>query len=172
MGQDTRGQATLEAMHTLSLLTIFLETVQDFPACTTVVSTSPGGETYFVIDRPAAFDAFHLSPVALAQLVALKPDWIYMGTLLQTAPTMEHLLQTIRRQLPNARYFYDMNLREGHWNLALVERLCEGVSILKLNELEAATLNSLNGGGEGDFTLEGYCRERSARLGIRIICVT
>ena len=47
---------------------------------------------------------------------------------------------------PQARCFYDVNLREGHWNLDLVQRLSRLASIIKLNETEAETLFELSNG--------------------------
>ena len=172
IGDDSRGQATLNAMQSLNLSTLFLETVPGVPTGTAVVSRNPAGEPSFTINRPAAFDLLQLTPIALAELLALRPDWIYMGTLSQTEPAMEALLRNVRRALPNARTFYDLNLREGHWNLDLVERLCRNVTVLKLNEFEAATLSSLHGVRPENFKLEDFCRIWSERFQIPVICIT
>ena len=40
-------------------------------------------------------------------------------------------------RFPTAQCFYDINLRDGHWNLPLVQRLSSLASIVKLNETEA-----------------------------------
>jgi fructokinase len=64
-----------------------------------------------------------------------------------------------------------MNLREGHWNLALVERLSAMASILKLNDDEAKLLFGLTCAGE-EFTLEGFCKVWSAQYQVDTICVT
>ena len=55
---------------------------------------------------------------------------------------------------------------------ALVQRLCELATILKLNEFEARTLADLTGMSAEDFSLEEFCRRWAALYGIESICVT
>ncbi len=170
VGDDARGQDTLRAMQDLHLSTALLETIAGGATGTAVVSRDDRNEPHFVIQRPAAFDAIDLGSARRSEIAALGPDWIYMGTLLQTDPKLEQLVQALREEIPAARCFYDMNLREGHWNLALVERLCQGVNVLKLNEVEAGTLSALN--GVKDLNLEEFCRGWAQRFGIEVICIT
>ena len=85
---------------------------------------------------------------------------------------MESLVASLRRELPDTRCLYDMNLREDHWSLSLVERLCERVNVLKLNRSEAVRLAELGGIRPGHFTLDRFCKAWSVRFGIDVICIT
>src|ERR1019366_8199110 len=44
---------------------------------------------------------------------------------------------------PSARHFYDVNLREGNWSLALVEQLSAHADVIKLSDSEAEFLDAL-----------------------------
>lgn len=57
--------------------------------------------------------------------------------------------------LPAERCFYDVNLRDGHWNFPLVERLSCLASILKLNSTESETLYRIGHVGSR-FSLEEF----------------
>jgi fructokinase len=107
----------------------------------------------------------------LARLVALRPDWIYFGTLAQAREENEAILDRIVKRIPDVKCFFDLNLRKGHWNLPLVHRLSSLAAVLKLNEDEAELLSALTL-GEGSFDLEAFCRHWSATHGMKTICVT
>jgi fructokinase len=131
----------------------------------------PENHISFSIHRPAAFDAIGLCEKQFASLNQFKPDWIYFGTLAQTEPATERLVLQVLQSAPRARRFYDMNLRTGHWNLALVERLARLATVLKLNGSEAEILfrEFL---GDRPFNLEEFCRYCSSRFRAETVCVT
>jgi fructokinase len=171
LGDDARGRKAIESMTALGLSTKFVQILCGRATGTAQVTTDSTGNASFFIQRPAAFDQFHLEAAQLAAIAALQPGWIYFGTLAQThAPTLA-LLDAIFEQLPGVKRFYDMNLREGHWNLPLVEHLSSQASILKLNDSEAETLFALTRPSEA-FSLEEFCRTWSSTYGIETICVT
>ena len=172
VGDDVRGQAVLDAMASLGLSKEFMQVVRGAATGTAVVGKDGRGEPTFTIKRPAAFDAFELTHQEMEKIEAFAPDWLYMGTLLQTDARMEKLIEELGKRMPSARRFYDMNLRTGHWNLALVERLCEHATVLKLNDVEAEILAKQTGLAEGGFEMESFCRQWSQRFGIELICVT
>lgn len=169
VGEDAHGHAALQAMEALGLTTELMQTVPALPTGTATVGQDAKGEPVFTIRRPAAFDGFELTPALFSSLQRQAFDWLYMGTLLQTDPAMERLVDELKARLPDTRCFYDMNLRQGHWNLPLVERLCRSASILKLNEAEAETLSGV---AQGEFSLENFCSMWAARFKIEVICVT
>lgn len=172
VGDDVRGHAVLEAMKSLGLSTAFLQVVEGVATGTAMVGKDARGEPAFTIARPAAFDALTLSQNVLDEVVAFAPDWLYMGTLLQTDARMEELVCKLAERLPKARRFYDMNLRTGHWNLALVERLCTGATVLKLNDVEAELLAKQTGLTGDGFAMEHFLEHWSKRFRIELICVT
>lgn len=172
VGDDPRGQRSLEQMRTLGIGTQGISITQDLPTGTAHISMTDEGEPSFVIPRPSAFDEVSVAPAMLATLQADGVDWVYFGTLLQTNAETERLTTNLKQQLYPARGFYDINLRTGQWNLALVQRLSRLASIMKLNEVEAATLFSLTSTQEESFSLESFCNRWASTYDIGVICVT
>jgi fructokinase len=171
VGMDSRGARTLAEMDKLGLTTEFVQTVDERPTGTATVVTDSSGNASFVIERPAAFDCIQAGEELFNRLRNLRPDWIYYGTLAQTeAHTEQILFETLRRCAP-VKCFYDMNLRTGHWNLPLLQRLSRAATVLKLNETEAEHLFFLTFGSQ-EFSLEDFCRYWSSTYGIEVVCVT
>lgn len=175
VGRDKRGLAALDAITSFGLTTQFIQISDRLPTGVALVSASPTGEPCFEIPRPAAFDAVQLSPRILASAARLRPDWLYYGTLIQTSPGVEHATRSLLQSLSEVsrvRGFYDMNLRDGHWDLALVQRLCSLASVLKLNESEAETLHRLTAPSAQSVSLPTFCEQWAARYQLEAICVT
>jgi fructokinase len=172
VGKDRRGELVCEAMSKLELETGFVQSIDEMPTGVALVQVDSEGEPHFTIQRPAAFDGIVLSPRILARIATHEIDWLYFGTLMQTAPGVEQATSDLIHHLPTARCFYDMNLRAGHWNIELVKRLCGLASILKLNESEAKVIGELTGTLRSEFSLESFCREWAERFEIDVICVT
>ncbi len=172
VGEDNRGRAAREAMKALGLTTEFVQVVDDRATGIARVSTTPAGEPYFEIPRPAAFDSVVLTSAMLDAATKLKPDWLYFGTLLQIEPHVEKTTVDLAKNLPGVRCFYDMNLRQGHWNLPLVQRLSRMATVLKLNEVEAKTLGELSRMTPNEFSLESFSKFWAAQYGIDSICIT
>jgi len=171
VGRDERGIRTLKTMQDLGLTAEFVQQVTERATGTAFVSTDKERNVIFTIDRPVAFDCVEVDAPLLERAVRFAPDWLYFGTLAQANPRMESALQRLIENLPETRRFYDVNLRSGHWNPALVERLSSAAHVLKLNRHEAEILNELTN-GKNDFNLEEFCRRWSATYNISTICVT
>jgi fructokinase len=171
VGNDLRGHRALEQMTASGLTTEFVQTVTERPTGAAEVVTDSAGNASFVFDRPAAFDLVRTDDRLLERIQAFQPDWIYYGTLAQTDARNEDILGELIRRCPDAKRFYDMNLRTGHWNLALVQRLSCLATVLKLNDAEAELLFSLTFGST-PFDLEAFCQHWSSTYGVNVICVT
>ena len=171
VGDDPRGRRAVESMSALGLSTHFVQVLPGQETATAQVTTDHNGNASFFIKRPAAFDEFLLDDERVLAIQNLHPEWVYFGTLAQSYPPAEIKLERILRCLPGVKCFYDVNLRDGHWNLPLVQRLSGLASILKLNETEAETLFQLTR-PSWKFSLEDFCRHWSSTYGIEIICVT
>lgn len=76
----------------------------------------------------------------------------------------------LARRFPGISCFYDLNLRDGHWNFPLVQRLARHANVLKLNQAEAQELFALD--SAAIFSLDQFCKSWSTRYEIDIICVT
>jgi fructokinase len=168
VGEDERGDLALKKMRQLGLDTGGVARVTGFATGTAVIGRDASGETSFVIPRPAAFDRLAMGAEIFAEAKAANLDWLYFGTLLQTEPAVEMFTTRLAKEL-GVRCFYDMNLRTGHWNLELVQRLSGLCSVLKLNDVEAAKLAELTGVAG---SLEEFCAVWAAQYGIDVICVT
>lgn len=171
VGSDQRGTQAIQSIEALGLNSRFIQTIPDQNTGTAIAKMDDSGNATFLIRRPAAFDFTGREGVRFSDLAETKPDWIYFGTLAQTSAINEAMLRRLVERVPEAHRFYDMNLREGHWNLGLVQRLSSLASVIKLNESEARALSELSN-GEKHFTLEGFCRLWSRVYGAKIICVT
>jgi fructokinase len=171
VGADARGTRALETMHALGLTTEMVQVVSERATGTAIIVKDSTGNADFVIDRPAAFDRLHVGDSHLARLQKFNPDWVYYGTLAQTDPPAEEILRQILQRSPQAKRFYDMNLRTGHWNLPLVQRLLKLANALKLNEAEAKLLfqKTLE---PTEFNLEEFCKSYSSTYELEVICIT
>jgi fructokinase len=172
VGADLRGRSARESMESLGLRTDFVQVTDKAPTGIATVGTDSRGDPHFAIPRPAAFDLVSLTPDLLKDMQALAFDWLYFGTLLQIEPRIEAYTREIAGSLPNIQCFYDMNLRQGHWNFPLVERLCHLSSILKLNQAEAQILFETTKSPGENFSLPEFCSSWASVYDIDTICVT
>lgn len=171
VGEDERGRRTLSAINSLGLCTDLIATTTEKPTGIASVMIDDSGNATFTISRPSAYDFVKADDALLSAISAFNPDWIYFGTLAQTEMDSECRLHRILESCPTASRFYDMNLRAGHWNLPLIQRLCHAATVLKLNEDEAEILfRSVRPSGE--FSLETFCRYWAKEFELMGICVT
>lgn len=171
VGDDERGSRAMTGMRDLGLTTDLVQKTTARSTGTASVTTDANGSASFVIERPAAFDCVDLNASTLSEISQLQPAWIYFGTLAQSLKDGEQRLQHLLSAIPQARCFYDVNLRKGHWNLALVQRLSALASIIKLNDAESMTLFELTQPGE-TFSLEAFCAYWSSTYGTQMLCIT
>jgi len=171
VGKDHRGDETLEQIRAFGLSTDLIQSVQGQSTGTAVVEPDANGNPVFTITRPAAFDFLNLDQVALNSLQHFAPDWIYFGTLTQTESRNQQIVNRIIECFPNAKRFYDINLRDGHWSLDLVARLSHLATTLKMNQSEAEVLSRRTLGNR-PFRLDEFCDYWSSTYGPEIICVT
>jgi len=171
VGADVRGALATDAMRSVGISTSLVQTAPGAETGTAIVTTDASGSATFTIHRPAAFDFVALNETCLSEISRLQPEWIYFGTLAQTTEEAEQRLNLLLGANPSAKCFYDINLRDGHWNLALVQRLSRLATVIKLNENEAEKLFELVD-GTVPFSIEAFCRSWSSNYGGEAICVT
>jgi len=172
VGNDTRGRLAIERMHEMGLETRGVCIARTLPTGVAVVTASGDGDHRFKIERPAAFDEVEINAEILEEVTTGSFDWLYYGTLSQTTPSVERMTMLVAESSDGLRCFYDMNLRDGHWNLGLVQRLARASSILKANEAEAKTLHRLEHGNVKEFSLEAFCSEWALQYDLEVICIT
>lgn len=171
VGNDSLGVEALARIRDAGLSTTSIQRSREYPTATAEVSTDPSGSAQFFIRRPAAFDSLAFVPGHLELSMSERPDWVYFGTLAMTEPSSERALKELLHSAPSARRFYDVNLRKGHWNFELVERLSSLADVMKLNADEAEILFRV-ASPDHPFSLEDFCRAWSSRFSVDILCVT
>ncbi|HEV2324863.1 MAG TPA: PfkB family carbohydrate kinase [Terracidiphilus sp.] len=171
VGADQRGTLALEAIRNQSLSTDLIQTSLRFETGTAIVAADAAGNASFAINRPAAFDGVEIDDFVSFKIRQARPDWIYFGTLAQSLTAGEQRLTRILADNHAAKRFYDINLREGHWDLSLVKRLSALATIIKMNDSEAEKLSVL-AHGPSPFSVESFCAFWSANYGGETICVT
>jgi fructokinase len=172
VGKDSRGLLALDAMRCHDLTTDFVQISAGTATGAALVTTDDSGNASFVIQRPAAFDVVAIDDNVISQITQLQSQWIYFGTLAQAFDEGEQRLDRLLRAQPDAKRFYDINLRKGHWSLSLVQRLSGLATIIKMNEVEAEELWHLTHDVGQRFTLEAFCRFWASAHGCDLICVT
>jgi fructokinase len=166
VGSDERGRTALERAAALGLSTDFIQTVPDQPTGSVSVSLDPEGHPDFTIHRPAAYDCLTLNDPQLQRLAELRPDWIYFGTLYPMQDTARAIVRRLMDAMPQARRFYDVNLRRGCYTPELVRELLAMADAVKMNDDEAELFPDLDDapalavtrGGQGSIVRIGADR--------------
>ena len=169
VGDDSLGYEALTCIRDLGLSTEFIRLSKTYPTGTAEVTIGAHGNPHFTIRRPAAFDDIDLHDLSPASVA--HPAWVYFGTLAQVERRSERSLLHLLRAASNAKRFYDVNLRDGHWDLELVKRLSLLADVIKLNHSEAEILFEQSRTGE-KFSLESFCRYWTSHFDVEMICVT
>jgi len=170
VGDDERGTAAIEQVAGQGLPAEFLQCVPHVATGTVTVRLDSGGQPAFTIHRPAAYDHLRLDEACLPRIATWEPEWIYYGTLHQMAAAGREATRRLIAAFPNARRFYDVNLRPECFTPSLVEELMSQAHVVKLNEDEAATVDRMF--GCRNKSIEEFCLSWSARFGWQAICVT
>jgi fructokinase len=170
IGNDQRGNRTLEQMAELGLSAQFIRRADDYPTGTVTVTLDSLGSPQYVIHPPAAYDFPALRPAEFEALRNPAPAWIYFGTLQQMSASAHEVLLKLIAAAPAARRFYDVNLRANCFNPELVRTLAMHAHILKLNEQEIPVLREIN--GLHDDSLEQFCRNCLRIFQLDAICIT
>ena len=173
VGDDARGHKALDLLKARGMSTEFIQVLADKPTGTAEVELDMQGKPTFRIMRPVAYDCVDLTDDELKRIAKLKPDWIYLGTLYHTSPQALGSTKKLLKAVPKAKRFYDVNLREGHWNLATIETLSALATVTKLSDGEAESLDASVDASEGPgHSIENFCRRWCERFGCKTMCVT
>ena len=158
-----------QAITRLGLDPSFVQKTERFKTGTAAVQLGPGDQTSFVIERPAAYDAVELSDRHIEQIIKWQPEWLYYGTLFSSSVTGRDVLRRLLEALPQARRFYDLNLRPGSDSPELVIELLGAANVVKLNEEELRSVHEFT---KLPADTEGFCRAGAERFGWSAVCVT
>jgi fructokinase len=170
VGNDALGERARSAIEALGLSVRLVGTTDRFPTGAASVQLGTGGQPAFRIHRPAAYDAVELSASQFEWLAGWAPDWLYYGTLLFTTNQARTTLRRLIRGLPQARRYYDVNLRPESYSPALVAELLSLANVVKLNETEVEAVAEI--ARLPRSSLAGFCQAGAARYGWDTACVT
>jgi fructokinase len=160
VGDDDRGRRALAEAARLGLSTKFVGVVKDAPTGTVSVFVDAQGQPSYVLHRPAAYD------FATIPAQQINPDWLYHGTL----HFMEPRIYALRHCYPDARRFYDINLRKNSYTALLVMELLQLADVVKLNDDELVYVQQI--AGTSHASLENFCRDYASRFQWEAVCVT
>lgn len=145
VGDDSGGAAAIVNVAGLGLRTDFIPVIPGTQTGTVSVRVDSAGQPDFTIHRPAAYDALQLGKAVQERLAAMRPDWLYYGTLYQAEPRGRAEVAKLAAALPGAKRFYDINLRRDSYSRGLLAELLPSAGVVKLNDDEASVIDSLFG---------------------------
>jgi len=157
-------------MRDMNFSTRYVTRLTAYPTGHVTVSLDSAGQPSFVIHRPAAYDFPCLTSSDFDSLLSPSPDLIYFGTLQQMSQHARELTLRLLQASPQARRFYDVNLRTGSYDSAVVLELLARSTILKLNHQEVDDMSRLF--GEPYASTERFCSEYSQQFRLEAVCVT
>ena len=138
--------ASKEILHRLELARFNLDDIQiddEHPTGSVKVKLDKSGTPEFDIISEVAYDYIEFIPEYHLNLIS-NAKMIYFGSLVQRGETgFENLQAFISRNLLEITNFYDINLRPGCYNTAIIEKSLLKTDILKLNTGELAKLKQM-----------------------------
>ncbi len=170
VGRDELGHDARQAVSGTGVDAGWIQESPDLPTGTARVTLGPDGSPVFEIVRPAAYDGLRLADADADDLAATGFDGIVLGTLAQQVPAIRAASRTLVERTPAAERLYDVNLREGCWDVETIVATLALATIVKLSEDEAQTLAAaldLPDPGGVSF-LDALAR----RSGARAVCLT
>lgn len=171
VGNDPLGEGARNEAARLGIATTWIHVVEGLPTGTARVVLAADGSPTFSIQRPAAYDGWTLDGRGLDALVNSFPfDALVLGSLAQQVTRIREITTALVRARPAAVRLYDVNLRDGCWDIATVSALLELATIVKLSESEAVVLSAQFG-----IPTTGWPRfmtELAGRTGVRAVCLT
>lgn len=149
VGNDELGREALATANDLGVDTSLTRIHQSLPTGIVDVTLDSHAQPSFRLRSPAAWAE------PLIDRSPANASWLVCGTLQQTFPEA----RATRRLLSGIPLFFDINLRPGFEDRAVVEELLAEATVVKCNEAELAWL------GEDEGSL-------LRRPNIRVVCVT
>ncbi|MGE5156174.1 MAG: carbohydrate kinase family protein [Betaproteobacteria bacterium] len=169
VGRDERGRQALDELGRLGVETAAVE-LNDLPTGTARVRLDPAGVPEFEIVSPAAYEAI-TPPTGRGPVVGGgSPELLVYGTLALRFKGPRAILRRLVHEAPTAERLYDVNLRPGCWEPALVEDLLSSATVVKLNDDEQRVL-ALELGLPSSSS-EAFGRAMCRRYELRGVCVT
>lgn len=166
VGDDDLGREILKELDANSIR--YLVEKVPYPTGTVQVDLQEGGVPVYTINERVAWD--HLSPTSNAIDLAEQADAICFGTLGQRSVQSRETIQAILSFAPEEAYrCFDINLRQSYYTKELIEESLYLANVLKINDMELATIRGL-------FNLNGTDKEAAEwfleKYNLRMVVLT
>ncbi len=168
VGSDDLGRQALARIGRLGMDTHSIQTDPERPTGTVEVTVGEAGAPAYHIALDTAYDRIEPTPELLR--VAGEADALCFGTLAQRADVSRETLHALWAAGPSALKFFDVNFRQNHFSVEMMEASLAQTDILKVNEAEAGALARMFGVSEG--TLAETARRFIERWGLGVCLVT
>lgn len=170
VGRDDLGRRARFEVEKLGVDATWLQKTNAAPTGTAGVVLDVAGSPSFRIAEPAAYQHLRPDSPALETLAATRPAAIVFGTLAQRSPSMRSTTRALAAACPRAIRLYDVNLREGCWDLPLVAGLLGEATVIKLSEHELPV--ALRAAGVAPGSGASALAVLAAATGALAVCVT
>lgn len=140
VGRDKLGGIAKRILAENNVSTEYIRTDPDHETGRVCVTLDKNGTPEFDIKRKVAYDYITLTGRQIAALARNTFDVLYFGTVVQRSCVTADTLRTILGKVPCRFRFYDINLREGHYERETIDFSLLHTDIFKLNEHEVFAL--------------------------------
>jgi fructokinase len=169
VGDDDLGRSAVASARGLGVDTAWIARTSAAPTGTVEVTLDATGGPRFRVVSPAAYETIHLGSDDVDAIAAWGPQAVVYGTLAQRFPTVLASTRAVIDRAAIPFRLYDVNLRDGCWDDALVVELLGLATLVKVNADEAIVLGRLLGAAPDQDRLGPVLADR---FGIRGVCVT
>ncbi|MES2695653.1 MAG: PfkB family carbohydrate kinase [Verrucomicrobiota bacterium] len=133
--------------------------------------TLRSGQPSYSIGADAAWDWIEApSPAAAEAIVTTDYAGLICGTLAQRSPTSRAALRRLRESMPGAVVLYDVNLRPPYTPLDIVRSTLRGVTLLKVNDVEAEQIS--RAWWDAPFSPETFFSNLAGQFGLQALVLT
>ncbi|GAB4166285.1 MAG: carbohydrate kinase [Winogradskyella sp.] len=166
VGNDKFGNGLIDFLKKKEVNTSLLQIDQEFPTGIVDVLIDSKGIATYDIKYPSAWDKIELTEAAIKKVK--EAEAFIFGSL---ACRDHHSRQTLLELIKYAKFkVFDVNLRPGFFDLALIKQLMEDSDLVKLNDEEIATL-AVQLGSKSNDLFENIAFLHN-ELHLNAICVT
>ncbi len=169
IGQDDYGQKIRQALQQRLFPAQNIQTDLKYPTGQVQVTLSAGGIPDYNIVKPVAYDFIEEPAGETLTFDQEKQTMFYFGTLCQRNNRSKETIGKILDQSDSSLKFFDLNLREPHYDLETIRTSLERADVLKLNNEEAEAIAKMFSLG---IALDEIVENAKEEFNIQTVCVT
>ncbi len=141
LGTDHLGMRAFNQCKTCGVDNRFVQWDEVHPTGTVDVTLSKGQPDY-VIHENVAYD-FIAAEQVMREVLKINVDVFYFGSLIQRNPVSAKTLETLLKNIKSKHVFYDVNLRKGCYNDAIIRNSLKVCNVFKLNNEELPVISKI-----------------------------